>query len=66
MRKRTKELLKKEYLARRASILGGDIRPLVTHSSNAQNVRLLLPLYQKKEKKKRKSKTIGGNRFWKQ
>lgn len=61
--RKKKELLE-EYLARRASILGGDIRPLVTHSS-MRELRGCLSLYQKKEKeRKRESKTIGGNRSW--
>lgn len=46
MRKKTKELLE-EYLTRRASILGGDIRPLVTHSSMRE--RLLVVISEEKE-----------------
>lgn len=58
LRKTTKELLE-EYLARRASILGGDIRPLVTHSS-MRKLRDCLSLYQREEKAKWSVGTVLG------
>ena len=62
-----KELLE-EYLIRRASILGGDIRSLVTHSSMRERLLEIVVISEEKErdierqkKKERKCKTFGGN-----
>ncbi|KYQ58082.1 hypothetical protein ALC60_03134 [Trachymyrmex zeteki] len=55
LRKKTKELLE-EYLTRRASILGGDIRPLVTHSSMRKRLLEIVVISEEKEREKEKEK----------
>ncbi|KYN06064.1 hypothetical protein ALC62_02975 [Cyphomyrmex costatus] len=55
LRKKTKELLE-EYLTRRASILGGDIRPLVTHSSVRERLLKIVVISEKRKRERERER----------
>jgi len=55
LRKKTKELLE-EYLTRRASILGGDIRPLVTHSSMRERLLEIVVISEEKKRERERER----------